>query len=95
MYTDGALATLDFTAPYWAAEFTGTWIGPDLALESVEIFPYFGTDYQVTERLTGVLVGDVLSGTYRYVECDLTNAPWSCPADGICEVRADFSVTLP
>jgi hypothetical protein len=92
---DGVTATLDFPMPSWDASFTGTWSGSDLVMTSVNLFPYGGGDWQTTETLTSTLSGTTLSGTYLYTECDYTFDPTSCPADGGCEVTADFSIEIP
>jgi hypothetical protein len=92
---DGGQVTLDFWQPVWAADFTGSWSGVDLTVTDVEIFLLGADEWQTTETLTGTLSGNTVTGTYLYTECDFTNAPQTCPADGGCEVTADFSFDLP
>jgi hypothetical protein len=96
LYADDAgAATLDFLAPSWDAVFSGTWSGDALSATSVNLFPYGFGEWQTTETLDGTLSGSTVTGTYHYTECDYTFAPASCPADGGCEVTADFAFDLP
>ena len=38
---------------------------------------------------------DLYSDVWTYTECDFTNLPETCPADGGCIGSANFDVTLP
>jgi hypothetical protein len=91
----GSDVTLDFEVADWDAVFTGTQVGTDLTLTNVTLFPFGLDDWQVTETMTGTVSGTTVAGTYLYTECDATNDPASCPADGGCEVTADFTFDLP
>ncbi|MGH1348421.1 MAG: hypothetical protein ACRBN8_43110 [Nannocystales bacterium] len=78
-----------------AIEFSGPSTRPELVLGSEDSDVFAGDTWVFTQTFDGTVTDGHFTGTWSYSECNQTQAPDSCPADGGCSGTADFDITLP
>lgn len=91
---DGGAITLVFDGNP-APVFSGSFTGDALTLVAENDNDYNGDIWKTTQTIEATLADGTLSGTWSYSECDSTNAPESCPADGGCTGVASFTAVVP
>ncbi len=89
---DGA-ATLTFEGS--EIQYTGSLEAEPIEIGAATAGDFAGDTWVFTESFVGAIEDGHFIGTWSYSECNETQAPETCPADGGCLGTASFDITLP
>jgi hypothetical protein len=90
---DGGSATLEFAAT--GTSYSGSWPGSPTVLSGAHQDSFEGDTWKYAEKFQGTVNGNTFTGTWTYTECNFSDDPGGCPADGLCTGSANFVITLP
>ena len=76
-------------------DFEGMIDGEGLTLHTEDSDTFAGDTWVFTQNVEGTIADGHFTGTWSYSECNMTQAPDSCPADGGCSGTATVDITLP
>jgi hypothetical protein len=89
----GGSATIEFAAA--GRSYSGSWPAAPTVLSGTHQDTFEGDTWKYTEKFQGTVNGNKLTGTWSYTECNFSDDPAGCPADGLCTGSASFVITLP
>jgi hypothetical protein len=90
---DGGSATLEFAAA--GRSYSGSWPAAPTVLSGTHQDTFEGDTWKYAEKFQGTVNGNTFTGTWSYTECNFSDDPAGCPADGLCTGSAGFVITLP